>query len=142
LFTARTYTQAISRVQLLLSPFYSTCGTILFLSSLKSWVSFYSPAMPTDLFTGCSLTLEFQLPINSKLHKLGMSVCRSLMDFGGHIQQKKVSVIWIYDSIQRNYIAWNQSVANKNRMWMGTASTVLVMEDVPEGAMDPTELAR
>jgi len=50
--------------------------------------------------------------------------------------------VWIYDNIQRNYVAWNQSVANKNRMHTGTASTILVMEDVPEGVMDPTKFAR
>jgi hypothetical protein len=80
--------------------------------------------------------------VNSKIHELGASVRESLKGLGNRIRKKEVSVIWIYDNIQRNYVAWNQSVANKNRMRTGTASTVLVMEDVPEGAMDPTELTR
>ncbi|KAF9778382.1 hypothetical protein BJ322DRAFT_1114196 [Thelephora terrestris] len=79
--------------------------------------------------------------VSNKLHKLGASVRESLKGLGSRIWKKEVLVIWIYDNIQRNYVAWNQSVANKNRMHTGTAATVLAMEDVPEGAMDPTELA-
>lgn len=80
--------------------------------------------------------------VNSKLHTLGASVRDSLKELGGRVRKKEISVIWIYDNIQRNYVAWNQSVANKNRMQTGTAATVLVMEDVPEGALDPDELAK
>ncbi|KAF9790841.1 hypothetical protein BJ322DRAFT_1104486 [Thelephora terrestris] len=79
--------------------------------------------------------------VSNKLHELGASVRESLKGLWSRIRKKEVSVIWIYDNIQQNYVAWNQSVANKNRMHTGTAAAVLVMEDVPEGAMDPTELA-
>lgn len=80
--------------------------------------------------------------INNKLHELGNSVRQSLKVLGDRIRKREVAVVWIYDNIQRNYITWNQSVANKNRMHTGTASTVLVMEDVPEGAMDPAKLTK
>lgn len=80
--------------------------------------------------------------VNNKLHELGDSVRRSIKSLGNRVREKKVNVIWIYDNIQRNYVAWNQSVANKNRMRTGTASTVLVMEDVPRGAMDPAKLTK
>ena len=79
--------------------------------------------------------------INNKLHELGDSVRKSLKSLGNRIRKREISVVWIYDNIQRNYVAWNQSVVNRNRMHTGTASTILVMEDVPEGAMDPAELA-
>ena len=78
--------------------------------------------------------------VNTKLHELGDSIRQSLKSLGDRIRKGEVSVVWIYDNIQRNYVAWNQSVANKNRMRTGTASTVLIMEDVPEGAMDPAKL--
>ena len=80
--------------------------------------------------------------VNKKLHELGDSVRESLKSLGNRIRKREVSVVWIYDNIQRNYVAWNQSVVNKNRMRTGTVSTVLVMEDIPEGAMDPTELTK
>lgn len=80
--------------------------------------------------------------VNKKLHELGDSVRESLKSLGNRIRKREVSVVWIYDNIQRNYVAWNQSVVNKNRMRTGTASTVLVMEDILEGAMDPTELTK
>jgi hypothetical protein len=80
--------------------------------------------------------------VNRKLHELGDSARQSLKNLGDRIRKREVTVIWIYDNIQRNYVAWNQSVANRNRMRTGTASTVLVMEDVPEGAMDPAELTK
>jgi hypothetical protein len=80
--------------------------------------------------------------VNSKLHELGNSIRESLKSLGDRIRKREVLVVWIYDNIQRNYVAWNQSVANKNRMHTGTASTILVMEDVPEGAMDPAKLVK
>ena len=66
----------------------------------------------------------------------------SLQQLGERIKSKEVSVIWIYDNIQRNYIPWDQSVSHKSEMRTGTAATVLVMEDVPKGALDPTKLAK
>jgi len=78
--------------------------------------------------------------INDQLHKLGNSVMTTLKQLGGSIKRKEASVIWIYDNIQRHYIPSNQSISHKSEMRTGTAATVLVMEDVPEGAMDPTKL--
>ena len=52
-----------------------------------------------------------------------------------------MSVVWIYDNIQRNYIAWNQTVSNKNTMRTGTAATILIMDGVSKGDLDPKALA-
>lgn len=78
--------------------------------------------------------------INEQLHKLGGSVINSLRQLGECVKRKETFVVWIYDNIQRNYIPSNESVAHRGEMRTGTAATVLVMEDVPEGAMDPTKL--
>jgi hypothetical protein len=78
--------------------------------------------------------------VNQQLHKLSDSVLSTLKQLGEHIKSKEVSVIWIYDNIQRNYLPWDQSVAHKSEMRTGTAATVLVMEDVPKGTLDLTKL--
>ena len=65
----------------------------------------------------------------------------TLGDLGKHVQSRETSVVWIYDNIQQNYVAWNQTVSNKNTMWTGTAATVLVMDDVSKGDLDPKALA-
>ena len=49
--------------------------------------------------------------------------------------------MWIYDNIQRNYVAWNQTVSNKNTMRTGTASTVVIMDGVSKDDLDPNALA-
>ena len=79
--------------------------------------------------------------INQQLHKLGNSVVGTLKQLGERIKQKEVSAIWIYDNIQRNYVPSNESIANKGQMRTGTAATVLVMEDIPKGVLDPAGLA-
>jgi len=80
--------------------------------------------------------------VNRQLHELSRSVVHSLQQLGEQIKNKEVSVVWIYDNIQRNYSPWDQSVAHKSEMRTGTAATVLVMEDVPKGTFDPTELTK
>ena len=79
--------------------------------------------------------------INQQLHKLGNSVVGTLKQLGERIKQKEVSAIWIYDNIQRNYVPSNESIAHKGQMRTGTAATVLVMEDIPKGVLDPAGLA-
>lgn len=78
--------------------------------------------------------------INRQLHQLSDSVLGTLRQLGEQIKNKEISVIWIYDNIQRNYIPSDESIAHKSEMRTGTAATVLVMEDVPKGAMDLTKL--
>ncbi|KAF9781492.1 hypothetical protein BJ322DRAFT_1111408 [Thelephora terrestris] len=51
-----------------------------------------------------------------------------LGDLGDHVRSGDKSVVWIYDNIQRNYIARNQTVSNKTTMQTGTAATVLIMD--------------
>ena len=79
--------------------------------------------------------------LSNHLHKLGDSVLSTLGDLGKRVRSGEVSVIWIYDNIQRNYVAWNQTVSNKNTMRTGTASSILVMEGVSKGDLDPKALA-
>jgi len=79
--------------------------------------------------------------LSDHLHKLGDSVLSTLGDLGKHIWSCEASVVWIYDNIQRNYVAWNQTVSNKNMMQTGTAATVLVMDGVSKGDLDPKALA-
>lgn len=67
------------------------------------------------------------------LHTLG--------DLGKRVRSGDVSVVWIYDNIQRNYVAWNQTVSNKNTMRTGTAATVLIMDGVTKDDLDPKALA-
>ena len=78
--------------------------------------------------------------INTQLHKLADSVTGSLKQLGERVKRKEASVVWIYDNIQRNYTPSNESLAHRGQMHTGTAATVLVMEGVPRGAMDPSEL--
>ena len=78
--------------------------------------------------------------VNQQLHHLSDSVLDTLKQLGEHIKRKEVSVIWIYDNIQRNYIPSNQSIAHKSEMRTGTTATVLVMEDIPEDGLDLTKL--
>ena len=78
--------------------------------------------------------------INRQLHQLSDSVLGTLRQLGEQIKNKEISVIWIYDNIQRNYIPSDESIAHKSEMRTGTVATVLVMEDVPKGAMDLTKL--
>ena len=78
--------------------------------------------------------------VNQQLHELSDSVCTTLKQLGDHIRTKKISVVWIYDNIQRNYVPWDQSVTHKSEMRTGTAATVLVMDGVPEGTLDLTKL--
>ena len=65
----------------------------------------------------------------------------TLEDLGNRIRSGETSVVWIYDNIQRNYIAWNQTVSNKNTMRTGTAATLLVMDGVSKDDLDPKALA-
>jgi hypothetical protein len=76
-----------------------------------------------------------------RLQQLGDSVVRTLEDLGNGVRSGEVSVVWIYDNIQRNYVAWNQTVSNKNTMRTGTASTVLIMDGVSKGDLNPNALA-
>lgn len=75
--------------------------------------------------------------INEQLHRLGDSVISTLKQLGERVKHKEVSVVWIYDNIQRHYIPSNESISHKSDMRTGTAATVLVMEDVAKGALDP-----
>lgn len=79
--------------------------------------------------------------LSERLHHLGDSVLQTLGELGEQVQQGKTSLVWIYDNIQRNYVAWHQTVSNKNMMRTGTASTVLVMEGVSKADLDPKALA-
>lgn len=65
----------------------------------------------------------------------------TLEDLGKHVWSGKTSVVWIYDNIQWNYVVWNQTVSNKNTMRTGTATTVLIMDGVSKGDLDPKALA-
>jgi len=68
-------------------------------------------------------------------------VLHTLGQLGERVRKGETSVVWIYDNIQRNYVAWNQTVSNKNTMRTGTAATVLVMDGVSKGDLDPKALA-
>ena len=76
--------------------------------------------------------------VNEQLHRLGNSVVDTLRRLGEQIKNREANVIWIYDNIQRHYLPSEQSITHKSEMRTGTAATVLIMEDVPEGALDPT----
>lgn len=67
------------------------------------------------------------------LHTLG--------ELGKRVRNGETSMVWIYNNIQRNYVAWNQTVSNKNTMRTGTAATVLVMDGISKGDLDPKALA-
>jgi hypothetical protein len=92
-----------------------------------------------QLLSRLGITVAYST-INNQLHKLADTVVDSLKQLGGRIKRKEVSVVWIYDNIQRNYVPSNKSITHRGQMRTGTAATVLVMEDVPEGSMDPTKL--
>jgi hypothetical protein len=79
--------------------------------------------------------------LSKHLHKLGDSVLHTLGGLGQRIWTGETSVVWIYDNIQRNYIAWNQTVSNKNTMRTSTAATVLVMDGISKDDLDPKALA-
>lgn len=79
--------------------------------------------------------------LSERLHKLGDSVLHTLEELGARVRSGETSVVWIYDNIQRNHIAWNQTVSNKNTMRTGTTATVLVMDGVSKGDLDPKALA-
>ena len=79
--------------------------------------------------------------LSERLHKLGDLVLHALEELGKHIRSGETSVVWIYDNIQRNYVAWNQTVSNKNTMRTGTTATVLIMDGVSKGDLDPKALA-
>lgn len=79
--------------------------------------------------------------LSNHLHKLGDSVLHTLGELGACVRSGETSVVWIYDNIQRNHVAWNQTVSNKNTMRTGTAATVLVMDGVSKGDLDPKALA-
>ena len=74
--------------------------------------------------------------VNQQLHQLSDSVLGTLRKLGERIKSKEVSVVWIYDNIQQNYIPSNESIAHKSEMQTSTAATILVMEDVPKGTID------
>ena len=78
--------------------------------------------------------------VNRQLHELSSSVLNTLRQLGERIKNKEVSVIWIYDNIQRNYVPEAQSITHKAEMHTGTAATILIMEDVPKGTLDLTGL--
>lgn len=79
--------------------------------------------------------------LSKHLHNLGDSVLHSLKELGKHVRSDETSVVWIYNSIQQNYVAWNQTVSNKNTMRTGTAATILVMDGISKGDLDPKALA-
>ena len=79
--------------------------------------------------------------LSERLHKLGDSVLHTLEELGKSVRSGETSVVWIYDNIQRNYVARNQTVSNKNTMRTGTAATLLVMDGVSKGDLDPKALA-
>ena len=79
--------------------------------------------------------------LSERLHELGDSVLHTLEDLGRRIRCGETSVVWIYDNIQRNYVAWNQTVSNKNLMRTGTTAMILVMDDVSKGDLDLKALA-
>ena len=45
--------------------------------------------------------------LSDRLHKLGDSVLKTLEDLGKCVQNGETSVVWIYNNIQQNYVAWN-----------------------------------
>jgi len=67
-------------------------------------------------------------------------VLHTLEELGTRVRSGETSVVWIYDNIQRNHVAWNQTISNKNTMRTGTAATVLVMDGVSKGDLDPKAL--
>jgi hypothetical protein len=79
--------------------------------------------------------------LSEHLHSLGDSVLHTLEDLGERMRSGETSVIWIYDNIQRNYVAWNQTVSNKNTMRTGSAATALIMDGVSKDDMDLKALA-
>ena len=79
--------------------------------------------------------------LSDRLHHLGDSVLDTLEELGKHIKSGETSVVWIYDNIQQNYVAWNQTVSNQNTMRTGTAATVLIMDGVTKADLDPKALA-
>lgn len=75
----------------------------------------------------------------SRLHSLAEAVGDRLEVLGEAAYSHGVYWIIIYDNINKHHRPWFQDLGKTSEVKNGTAATLVMMDDYPEGAMDATE---
>ncbi|KAG9088737.1 hypothetical protein FRC06_001900 [Ceratobasidium sp. 370] len=83
--------------------------------------------------------------LHGHLNRLGDSAIQKLQEVGTRAYQSACNLpnvspqffLLVFDNVNKFHLARKQTVSSKNQMKNGTAATMILLEDVPPGALDP-----